>query len=153
MKIVRYCFCLLVMHYDENSFSKNLDQVMRYKVGQSWSRLGPNCQILPKRGFFLANLNVKFMYQLHLVILPKISQIFLQWVMRYKVTFTAIWSKLPICHIVRFLGGEMSVTFADLLCLIIILNISNRSLEWILILNVAKNLIPDYSLVPEMNLF
>ena len=87
MKIVRYCFCLLVMHYDDNSFSKNVDQIMRYKVGQSWSRLSPNCQIVPKKEFLLANLNVKFMYQLHPIMLPKISQISLQWVMRYKVTY------------------------------------------------------------------
>ena len=87
MKIVRYCFCLLVMHYDHNSFSKNVDQIMRYKVGQSSSRLSPNCQIVPKKEFLLANLNVKFMYQLHPIMLPKISQISLQWVMRYKVTY------------------------------------------------------------------
>ena len=66
---------------------KNLDQIMRYKVGQSWSRLSPNCQILPKKEILLANLNVKFMYQLHPIMLPKISQISLQWIMRYKVTY------------------------------------------------------------------
>ena len=55
MKTVRYCFCLLIMHYDDNSFfQKNVDQLMRYKV------------------------EVKFMYQLHPIMLPKISQISLQ---------------------------------------------------------------------------
>ena len=34
---------------------------MRYKVGQSWSRFGPNCQILPKKEF-VGKFNVKFMY-------------------------------------------------------------------------------------------
>ena len=130
MKIVRYCFCLLVMHYDDNSFSENVDQIMRYKVGQSWSRLGPNCQILSKNEFLLANSNVKFMYQLRPIMLPKISQISLQWVMRYKVTYIqGNLSKLPICPIARLFWGKMSVTFAYLLCLIIILNISKRSLE------------------------
>ena len=52
MKIVTYCFCLLIMHYDDNSFSKNIDQIVRYNVGQSWSRLGPNCQILFTMDFF-----------------------------------------------------------------------------------------------------
>ena len=72
---------------DHNSFSKNVDQIMRYKVGQFSSRLSPNCQIIPKKEFLLANLDVKFMYQLHPIMLPKISQISLQWVMRYKVTY------------------------------------------------------------------
>ena len=127
MKIVRYCFCLLVMHYDDNSFSKNVDQIMRYKVGQSWSRLSPNCQILPKKEFLLANLNVKFMYQLHPIMLPKISQISLQWVMRYKVTY--IYGNLiqttHLPHSEIFFGKKY-VTFAYLLCPIIILNISKK---------------------------
>ena len=52
-KTCRYCFCLLIMHYDDNSFLKiDVDQIMRYKVGLSWSRLGQNCQILSKKEFF-----------------------------------------------------------------------------------------------------
>ena len=55
---------------------------MRYKVGQSWSRLGPSCQILPKKEFF-----GKFKYKIYVPIAPhyaKISQISLEWVMRYR---------------------------------------------------------------------
>ena len=78
------------MHYDDNSFSKNVDEIMKYKIGQSWSRMGPNCQIIPKKEFLLANLNAKFIHQLHPIVLPKVSQISLQWIMRYKVTFTAV---------------------------------------------------------------
>ena len=40
------------MHYDDNSFLKiYVDQIMRYKVEISWSRLGQNCQILSKKEF------------------------------------------------------------------------------------------------------
>ena len=85
MKNVRNCFCVLVMHYD-NSFSKNVDEIMRYKVGQSWSRLGPNCQILPKKEF-LGKSKCKVYVPVAFIMLPKISQKSLQWVMRYKVTY------------------------------------------------------------------
>ena len=52
MKIARYCFCVLIMYYDDNFlFSKNVYQIMRYKLGQSWSRLDPICQLLPKKEF------------------------------------------------------------------------------------------------------
>ena len=115
------------MHYDDNSFSKNVDQIMRYKVGQSSSKLSPNWQIVPKKEFLLANLNVKFMYQLHPIMLPKISQISLQWVMRYKVTY--IYGNLiqttHLPHSEIFFGKKY-VTFAYLLCPIIILNISKK---------------------------
>ena len=115
------------MHYDDNSFSKNVDQIMRYKVGQSSSRLSPNWQIVPKKEFLLANLNVKFMYQLHPIMLPKISQISLQWVMRYKVTY--IYGNLiQTTHLPHseIFFGKKCVTFAYLLCPIIILNISKK---------------------------
>ena len=63
------------MHYLDNFFKK--------KIEQSWSWLAAT--FLPKRNF-LVNLNVKFMYQLYPIMLPKISQISLEWVMNYKVT-------------------------------------------------------------------
>ena len=34
---------------------------------------------------FLENLNVTFIYQLYPIIIPNISQIFLEWIMRYNI--------------------------------------------------------------------
>ena len=39
------------MRYDDGFLNKNLDEIMTYKVAQSWSRLRPNCQILSKKEF------------------------------------------------------------------------------------------------------
>ena len=66
MKIVRYFFFLFIIHYVDNSFFKNnVYQIMRYKVGQSWSRLGPSCPILPKKEFL-----GKFKYKIYVPIAP-----------------------------------------------------------------------------------
>ena len=48
--------------------------------------------------------------------------------------------------------AKMTFTFAYLLCPIILPNISKRSLEWIMILKVAKilaNLVPNYPFTPK----
>ena len=55
---------------------------MRYKVGQFGSGWVQIAKFLPKNNF-LVNLNVKFMYQLHPIMLLKILQISLEWVMKY----------------------------------------------------------------------
>ena len=53
-------------------FLKNIDQIMRYKVGQCWSSWAQVAKFFRKRNF-LVNLNIKFMYQLHPIMLTKIS--------------------------------------------------------------------------------
>ena len=32
-------------------FKKTLDQIKTYKVAKSWSKLGPNCTLFPKKEF------------------------------------------------------------------------------------------------------
>ena len=105
------------MHFHDKTFQKkNLDQITTYKVAKSWSKLGPNCQLFPKKEF-LGNLNVASVYQLYPIMIRNILQISVEWILRYKVTY--IWDNLiQITHLPykEIFLRKMTVTFAYLLC-------------------------------------
>ena len=75
-------------------------------IGLSWTLITK----FPSKNF-LENLNVTFIYQLYPIIIPIISEISIEWIMRYKVTL--IWDNLiqithlphreivPICPIIN----------------------------------------------------
>ena len=80
-------FCLLIMHYDDKKFflKNNVDQIIRYKVEQCWCRLAPNCPTILKK-VFVGKFKCKIYAPIFPIMLPKVSEISLEWVMRYKVT-------------------------------------------------------------------
>ena len=88
---------------------------------KSWAKFGSNCQFSPK-GNILVNLNVAFTYSLHPIMLVNISQISIEWIMKYEVA--QIWGnfiKLSICPIKSFLGKNdcfLLLTFRVLSCLL-----------------------------------
>ena len=97
---------------------------MRYKVGQSWFRLVLNCQIFPKKEL-LGKFKCKIYVPIYTpIMLLKISQISLEWVMNYKVIYIQ-GNLIQIDPIVRFFSGKISVTFAYLLPILSYRNTQN----------------------------
>ena len=63
---------------------KNVDHILRCNVAKSWAKFGPNYQFSPKGNIFV-KLNVTFTYLLHPIMLVNISQISIEWIMKYEV--------------------------------------------------------------------
>ena len=76
--------CPVMLKYLKKTPKNNVDHILRCNVAKAWAKFGPNCQFSPK-GNILVNLNVTFTYLLHPIMLVNISQISIEWIMKYKV--------------------------------------------------------------------
>ena len=86
MILILYIYCVLSC-YDiskKEKQKKNVDHFLKCNVAKSWAKFGPNCQFSPK-GNILVKLNATFTYLLHPIMLANISQISIEWIMKYEV--------------------------------------------------------------------
>ena len=106
---------------------KNVDHILRCNVAKSWAKFGSNYQFFPK-GDILVKLNVTFTYLLHPIMLGNISQISIEWMMKYEVAeISGNLIKLSICPIRSFFWEKWLLLFVDHLYSIMLLTLKERS--------------------------